>query len=80
MQDYLTLLDKYMRLRNFSYRTIKSYNYSLNIFLKYIKFDLSKINVTLVEDFLLSLYYKNYSYKTVNLYYNVIKLFCNEIL
>ena len=80
MQDQIYKIEKILKIKNYSQKTIKAYTYSLNIFLKYIKYDMSKITNEWIENFLIFLYEKWYSYKTVNLYYNAIKFFCYYIL
>lgn len=80
MQNYFEKMKNYMKLRNFSIRTIKTYMYSLENWMKYFENDIWKINNENIERYLINMYDKKYSPKTVNLYYNVIKVFSKDIL
>jgi len=77
---YYQLLERKLCLKNYSERTVKSYLSCLKYFFEYIDNDLEKIEKVYVENYLLKLYKKKYSPKTVNLYYNAIKTFGTLVL
>lgn len=80
MQNYLVKFEKYMKLRNFSFSTIKTYMSCLKNWIKYFNNDIWRFNDENIEKFLLNMHDKKYSPKTINLYYNVIKTFSKDIL
>jgi len=75
MQEYLEKTRQELRLRNYSFKTIKAY---LGCLQEY--FELEKINEGKIKQFLLKKQSKNYSSQTVNLYLNAIKFFYREVL
>ncbi|MFA5748264.1 MAG: site-specific tyrosine recombinase/integron integrase [Candidatus Absconditabacterales bacterium] len=80
MQDYLVELERELRHRNYSYRTIEIYSNCIRFFLKYIKGDISIISRDKIVDFILYLQFKNRAPKTLNIYKESIKFFVKEIL
>jgi site-specific recombinase XerD len=80
MQDYLVELERELRQRNYSPRTIEIYSNCVRFFLKYINSDISLISRDKIVDFILYLQSKNRAPKTINLYKEVIKFFVKEIL
>lgn len=79
-QNYLLELERELKYRNYSLRTIEVYTNCTAYFLKYIKNDISKINKDIIIDFILYLQSKNKAPKTINLYKEAIKFFTKEIL
>lgn len=79
-QNYLLELERDLKYRNYSLRTIEVYTTCVAYFLKYIKNDISKINKEIIIDFILYLQKKNKAPKTINLYKESIKFFTKEIL
>ena len=79
-QNYLLELERELKYRNYSPRTIEIYSNCTAYFLKYIKNDTSKINKETIIDFILYLQWKNKAPKTINLYKDAIKFFTKEIL
>lgn len=79
-QKYLQDLERELKYRNYSPRTIEVYTNCINYFLKYIKDDILKINKDTIIDFIIHLQEKNKAPKTVNLYKEAIKFFTENIL
>lgn len=80
MQKYLEKTKQELRLRNYSFKTIKAYLGCLRDYFDFKKFNLEKIDEEKIKQFLLSKQSKNYSSQTVNLYLNAIKFFYREVL
>lgn len=80
MQDYLIELDRELKQRNYSPRTIEIYHNCIKYFLKYINSDISLISRDKIVDFILYLQSKNRAPKTLNIYKESIKFFVKEIL
>lgn len=80
MQNYLLELERELKYRNYSPRTIEVYTTCITYFLKYIKNDISKISKETIIDFTLHLQSKNKAPKTINLYKDAIKFFTWNIL
>nr|MDD3720380.1 tyrosine-type recombinase/integrase [Candidatus Gracilibacteria bacterium] len=80
MQNYLLDLERELKYRNYSPRTIEVYINCTEYFLKYIKNDLSKISKETIIDFTIHLQTKNKAPKTINLYKDAIKFFLKEVL
>ena len=68
MQEYLEKTKQELRLRNYSFKTIKAYLGCLKEYFNFKKSDLEKINEENIKQFLLSKQSKNYSPQTINLY------------
>lgn len=80
MQDYLTHLSRELHQRNYSPRTIEIYSNCLKAFLKRLNHDVSLISREKIIDFILCLQKQGKAPKTVNLYKEVIKFFCDQIV
>lgn len=80
MQDYLVELERELRQRNYSPRTIEIYSNCVSFFLKYIKWNISMISRDQIISFILYLQSKNRAPKTLNIYKESIKFFVKEIL
>lgn len=80
MQDYLSQLSRELIQRNYSPRTVEIYGNCLRFFLKWINHDVSLISREKVLDFILYLQKQGKAPKTINLYKEVIKFFCSQIL
>lgn len=80
MQNYLLDLERELKYRNYSSRTIEVYTTCVTFFLKYIKNDISKITKDNIIDFIFHLQSKNKAPKTINLYKEAIKFFIKEVL
>jgi hypothetical protein len=78
MQNFLIDLQRELKYRNYSSKTIEVYSTCIKYFLKYIKNDISKINKDTIIDFTIHLQSKNKSPKTINLYKDAIKFFTIE--
>lgn len=78
MQNWLNEVVIFMKLRNFSPRTIKAYVSALKFFFDFQNGD-TALNVELVRRFLLRKKEAGASPQTVNLYLNAIKFFYREI-
>ncbi|MDI6883391.1 MAG: tyrosine-type recombinase/integrase [Patescibacteria group bacterium] len=79
-QEYLEKTRQELRLRNYSFKTIKAYLGCLGEYFDFKKFNLEKIDEEIIKQFLLNKQSKNYSSQTVNLYLNAIKFFYREVL
>lgn len=79
-QNYIQELERELKYRNYSPRTIEVYTTCIESFLKYIKNDILKISKETIIDFILYLQSKNKAPKTVDLYKDAIKFFIKEIL
>ena len=80
MQEYLEKTKRELRLRNYSFKTIKAYLSCLNEYFNFQKLNLEKIDEEKIKEFLLNKQSKNYSSQTINLYLNAIKFFYREVL
>ena len=69
-----------LRLRNYSFKTIKAYLGCLKEYFNFQKINLEKIDEEKIKEFLLNKQSKNYSSQTINLYLNAIKFFYREVL
>jgi len=75
MQEYLEKTRQELKLRNYSFKTIKAYLGCLREYFDFKKFNLEKIDEEKIKQFLLNKQSKNYSSQTVNLYLNAINFF-----
>jgi len=75
MQEYLEKTRQELKLRNYSFKTIKAYLGCLKEYFDFKKFNLEKIDEEKIKQFLLNKQSKNYSSQTVNLYLNAINFF-----
>jgi len=83
MQQYLDKLSQELRLRNYSHRTIESYQTCLKYYFYFLERNGSKIerlDQDLLRKFLLEKQSKGASSQTINLYLHAIKTFYKEIL
>jgi len=72
-------LQEYMRLKNYSPKTIRAYTGCAKSLYKYFKKPLDKITEQEFKDFLNNFFKKNYSAQTVNQYHAVLKLIFTKI-
>jgi len=79
-QEYLEQIRRELKLRNYSFKTIKAYLGCLREYFDFKKFNLEKIDEENIKQFLLNKQDKNYSSQTINLYLNAIKFFYREVL
>src|SRR3989338_2393478 len=79
-QEYLEQTRRGLKLRNYSFKTIKAYLGCLREYFDFKKFNLEKIDEENIKQFLLNKQDKNYSPQTINLYLNAIKFFYREAL
>lgn len=80
MQDYLLQLTRELQQRNYSPRTVEIYTNCFSSFFKWINNDISSISREKIIDFVLYLQNQNRAPKSINLYKDVIKFFCSQIL
>ena len=80
MQDYVHQLSRELQQRNYSPRTVEIYSNCLRGFLKWLDYDVSKISREKIINFILYLESQGRAPKTINLYKEVIKFFCSQIL
>lgn len=79
-QKYLEQTRQELRLRNYSFKTIKAYLGCLREYFDFKKLNLEKMDGENIKQFLLNKQDKNYSSQTINLYLNAIKFFYREVL
>jgi len=79
-QEFLLKLEKELKIRNYSARTIKSYNICIKLFLEKLDKDANDIKEDEIIDFLLFLQDKKKAPKTINLYKQAIKFFFTNIV
>jgi integrase/recombinase XerD len=72
-------LQQYLKLKNYSQKTIKNYCLCAKSIYIYFKKPLNKITKKEFEQFLINLSNKNYSYQTINQHYAVFKLILNKL-
>lgn len=77
--EYLERINQELRLRNYSFKTIKAYLSCLGEYYDFAKVDIEKIDEDKIKQFLLAKQSKNYSSQTINLYLNAIKFFYREV-
>ena len=75
MQYYLKLIEKELKYRNYSLKTIKSYLRCIKEYLEFIKPNFKYLNESKVKSFLINKQDNKYSPQTINLYLNSIKFF-----
>jgi len=80
MKNYLEQTKNELKLRNYSFKTIKSYLGCLKNYFEFKKINLNKIDENNIKIFLLNKQSKNYAPQTINLYLNAIKFFYREVL
>lgn len=85
-QEYLTSLERELRYRNYSSKTIKAYSTCIKYFFNYLdtkkksEWQLKNVSKDTIIDFLIFLQDNNKSPKTINLYKEAIKFFYKDIL
>ncbi|MDD3773667.1 MAG: tyrosine-type recombinase/integrase [Patescibacteria group bacterium] len=79
-QKYLDQTNQELKLRNYSFKTVKIYLACLNEYFDFKKFNLGKIDEEKIKQFLLNKQNKKYAPQTINLYLNAIKFFYREVL
>ena len=77
IQENLAKLERELRLRNYSFQTVKAYKTCVKYFLEKTKKEPNKISKDEIVDFLLFLQDKKKAPKTINLYKESIKFFFN---
>lgn len=82
---YLNLLERELKLRNYSVRTIKSYKMATRDYLRFVFGKMYTRNswydhIELIKDFLIFLHDKGRAPQTTNLCLNAIKFFYREVL
>ncbi len=80
MQYYLKLIEKELKYRDYSLKTIKSYLRCIKEYLEFIKPNFKYLNESKVKSFLINKQDNKYSPQTINLYLNSIKFFYREVL
>jgi len=91
LSGYLNLLERELKLRNYSIRTIKSYKLAVRDYLRFVFGKLGTRNVRgsrcvrfdhieLIKDFLIDMHDKGYAPQTTNLCLNAVKFFYREVL
>ncbi|MCR4279799.1 MAG: tyrosine-type recombinase/integrase [Candidatus Komeilibacteria bacterium] len=79
MMTYLQELERELKLRNYSRKTINSYTSCLKKYFEAQREDFEKPNLDSIKDFLLSLQDDDKSPQTINLHLNAIKYFYREV-
>lgn len=76
----LAYMEREMRLRNYSTKTIKNYVWCINEFFSFFAEGVSKINIEKMKFFLSRRQHEGKAPQTVNLYLNAMKFYYREIL
>ena len=79
-QDFLSLTERELKIRNYSNKTIKTYLHYLAEYFDYKKENLEKMDPESIKNFILSKKERNYSPQTLNLSINSLKFFYNNII
>ena len=79
-QDLLLMLERELKYRNYSPKTVKAYLTCTKIFLNKINKDAETISREEIIDFLLYLQKEKKAPKTINLYKEAIKFFYKDVL
>lgn len=80
IQELLRELERTLKIRNYSPKTIKSYKTCIKLFLEKINKEVEQIKEDEIIDFLLLLQEQKKAPKTINLYKQVIKFFFKEVI
>lgn len=80
IQENLNLIERELKLRWYSYKTIKAYTTCIKYFLEKTKKDSKILKIQEIENFLLFLQDNKKASKTINLYKEAIKFFYNNVL
>ena len=80
IQNNLKRVERELKIRNYSSKTIKSYLYGLRKYFAFKKQNLEYLDTNNVKAFLLVVQNKNISAQTRNLYLNAIKFFYRDII
>ncbi len=73
-------MERELRIRNYSGKTVKSYLYGLREYFAFKQWDFQNLDVENVKDFLLSLERKSVSAQTRNLFLNAIKFYYRSVI
>ncbi len=79
LTELLSKIEKELKLRNFSPKTVKSYLLCLKSYFTYVKNVNTKPNINIIKEYLLEKQERGQSPQTINLYLNAIKYFYREI-
>ncbi len=79
MQKDLQVMIERMKIRNYSFKTIKSYEKCLLRFLKLSELTFGRSDLAIIEKYLLQNYEKGWSSQTLNVHLNAIKHFYKEM-
>ena len=77
---YLGKMERELRLRNYSIKTIKTYLGCLRQYFKFKRFDLGTLDKENIEDFLLKKQKQGRCGQTLNLFLNAIRFFYGQVL
>lgn len=80
MQKILKQVEKELKIRDYSPKTIKSYLYGLKKYFSFKKTNLRTLNIENIKQFLLSVKKDDISARTRNLYLNAIKFYYRNVV
>jgi site-specific recombinase XerD len=80
MQQVLQKVERELKLRNYSNKTVKAYLFCTKEYLKYKKADFDQLDEENIKDYLLQMQYDSKSPQTINLHLNAIKYFYRDVL
>jgi len=80
MQEYLDKLEKRLKLKGFSPRTIKSYKYNISNFLKFVNKKPENVQKEDIESYFMTLINKGKQTATIRLNYSCLKFFFTWIV
>lgn len=79
-KEYLDRMERELRLRNYSIKTIKAYLGCLRHYFAFKRFDFEILDEENIKDFLLKKQKRGQSGQTINLFLNAIKFFYYQVL
>lgn len=77
---YLKRMERELRLRGYSQKTIKAYSGGLKQYFDFKKYDLGSIDEENIKDFLLKKHKQGKAGQTINIFLNAIKFFYYQVL
>jgi len=80
MQQILQKVERELKLRNYSSKTIKAYLFCVREYLKYKKTDFDRLNEENIKDYLLQMQDRGKASQTINLHLNAIKYLYRYVL
>lgn len=80
MQQVLQKVERELKLRNYSSKTVKAYLFCIKEYLKYKQISFDQLDEENIKDYLLQIQDRGKSSQTINLHLNAIKYFYRDVL